>query len=160
MNVRYIYSLFKPEQLWSRKKFQLAKNTSQPMLVNWQGILPVIEEYTYTLTAINFTVELSSESDRTILNKIKKNHPEATHAIACAFHKLGDRFDRITTLFSLTIKANDLTAEKLSQYLATVISNCQPQSKKFLLTAKYNRFWQDLAKLKLSEINPSAILFD
>ncbi|BAU66564.1 hypothetical protein STA3757_39690 [Stanieria sp. NIES-3757] len=40
------------------------------------------------------------------------------------------------------------------------MNNCQLQSTKFLLTANSHQFWQDLAKLKLSEINPSASLFD
>lgn len=159
MNSKYIYLLLSSNNLLNNKKFKLCKNVPRPILLTWQGILPIIKEKIYILSILKLTGWVSSDIDQKLLDQIERKHPESTHEITCLSQDLVNKSETVTTVFSFQMQANDEIAKQLSQYLASVILNCHPQSSKFLLSSYYSQFWYDLASLKLLEINPSIVLW-
>ncbi len=159
MNSKHIYFWLASNNLLNKKKFKLYDNIPRPILLIWQGKLPIIKEKIYLLSVLKLTGWVSGKIDQKIINQVTRKQPELTHEITCLYQSLVNQAEAVTTLFSFQMQTNDETAKELSQYLAKVLLNCNSESSQFLLDKHYHQFWYDLASLKLSQINPSIVLW-
>ena len=136
---------------FSDLSFNLGQDCPRPILTCYSGILPATKQARHLLSVVKLTGWISSEVDRKILASIYKKDAQATHDICCIYKK--EKSKQIKLLFNFQIKTNDINAQKIGQFLAQAMINCQANNVKYLLEERSDKFWKEISSVKLLSVD-------